>query len=312
MEKVILSDYGYHTAQIEINASCNMACSFCPYPLKEDKVTKLPWQDIKNIIDQIDSGDKKLRWLAFSHFNEPLLDNRLFEIADYAKKSGFKILLTTNGVLLNKEKNIEGIFNLKPQVKISLQVLDSNLHKKERGLNLDMDRYVETIVDFCKKAKNKDFNVQVDVGCGFNTKFSYYLRKVLGTSTGDPSVPRNIRTTILQLREILKKFYEVSDDEYKENLMALIDIKKVKKIFSKDYFNQDGFDVYKNVNIKIRQFWYGRKLQDFKPIDNNFSCMSDNLGILADGNLVPCCLAYSKDISLGQLKTQSFKILPKL
>ena len=49
MEKVTLSDYGYTAIGIEINSNCNMECSFCPYPLKEDKTTKLPLDDIKNL-----------------------------------------------------------------------------------------------------------------------------------------------------------------------------------------------------------------------------------------------------------------------
>ena len=150
MEKVTLSNYGYYAANIEINASCNMACTFCPYPIKEDKKTKLPIEDVKKILDQIDPNDEKLEYIAFAQVNEPLLDNRFFEIAEYAKKSGLPVRLTTNGVLLNKEKNVEGIFRLKPDVKISLQVLDSNLHKTARGLNLDLDKYVKTIINKAK------------------------------------------------------------------------------------------------------------------------------------------------------------------
>ena len=48
MEKITLSEYGYDCLQIETASACNMACSFCPYPLKDDKTTKLPLQDIKN------------------------------------------------------------------------------------------------------------------------------------------------------------------------------------------------------------------------------------------------------------------------
>ena len=307
MEKINLSDYGYDCLQIETASACNMACSFCPYPLKEDKTTKLALQDIKNIIDQIDPNDKKFRHIDLSLFNEPLLDSRVFEVAQYAKKSGFKVLMTTNGVLLNKEKNVNGILNLKPEVVISLQVLDTNIHKAARGLNLDLDRYVQTIIDFCKKAKNKDFNVHVVVGCNFNSRFSYFLKKILGVSTGDPSVPRDIKTTLIKLKGILKQFYEISDDQYKDNLKALTDIKEMKKIFGKDYGAQDGFYIFKNVNVKVRLFWYGKKLTEFKPIDNNFSCQSSNLAILADGNVLPCCLAYTNDISIGKVANGSLK-----
>ena len=178
MEKITLSDYGYDCLQIETASACNMACTFCPYPLKEDKTTKLPVNEIKNIIDQVNPEDKKFRHIDFSLFNEPLLDSRVFEVAEYAKKSGFKILMTTNGILLNKEKNVTNILNLKPEVVISLQVLDTSTHKEARGLNLDLDRYVKPIIDFCIKAKNKDFNVQVDIGCNYNSKLSFYLKKI--------------------------------------------------------------------------------------------------------------------------------------
>ena len=53
MEKATVSNYGYHAVHIEINANCNMACTFCPYPIKDDKTTKLPMEDIKSVIDQI-------------------------------------------------------------------------------------------------------------------------------------------------------------------------------------------------------------------------------------------------------------------
>ena len=60
MERINISEYGYHAAQIEINSNCNMACSFCPYPIKEDKTTKIPLDNVKNIIDQINPDDQKL------------------------------------------------------------------------------------------------------------------------------------------------------------------------------------------------------------------------------------------------------------
>ena len=47
-EKIKLSEYQYRILQIETTAACNMACSFCPYPLKEDKsfiISSLPQAD---------------------------------------------------------------------------------------------------------------------------------------------------------------------------------------------------------------------------------------------------------------------------
>ena len=102
MEKIILSNFGFRILQIETKAACNMACSFCPYPLKEDKTSSLEMNEIKKIINQISSGDKEFKYITFSQFNEPLLDSRIFEIIEYTKRLGHKIYFITNGFLLNK------------------------------------------------------------------------------------------------------------------------------------------------------------------------------------------------------------------
>ena len=50
VEKIKISDFGFDTLQIESTAACNMACSFCPYPLKDDKTSKLSLEDIYNLL----------------------------------------------------------------------------------------------------------------------------------------------------------------------------------------------------------------------------------------------------------------------
>ena len=143
-----LSKYGFNILQIETAANCNMACSFCPYPLKNDKSSTLNMDVITNLIDQINPNDPGFEHITFSQFNEPLLDNRIFEIIKYAKSKNFKVLLITNGLLLNKEKNIKGIIENDIKLKISLQVLDSTRHKDARGLNLEIENYLKTIINF--------------------------------------------------------------------------------------------------------------------------------------------------------------------
>ena len=97
--KIKLSDYGFTILQIESTAACNMACSFCPYPLKEDKSSKMSIEDIKNIINQLNPDDEKFKYVTFSQFNEPLLDKRIFELIEYVQSQGFKVLMITNGLL---------------------------------------------------------------------------------------------------------------------------------------------------------------------------------------------------------------------
>ena len=63
------------------------------------------------------------------------------------------------------------------------------------------------------------------------------------------------------------------------------------------------------MSLKIKPFLYGRRISEFYPINNNFSCDSKILAVLADGNVVPCCLTYDDTISMGKFKNNNLKDL---
>ena len=98
--------------------------------------------------DEIDFKEKGFKYVTFSQFNEPLLDRRIFDILKFCKEKEIPVLFVTNGLLLNKEKNIENLIKFGTNIKISLQVLEADKHKDARGLNMELDRYVKTIVNF--------------------------------------------------------------------------------------------------------------------------------------------------------------------
>jgi len=304
-----LSSYGFNILQIESYAACNMECSFCPYPLKDDKESKLSLEDIKGIIDQINPNDPKLDYITFSQFNEPLLDNRIFDLISYAQEKGLKVLLITNGLLLNKKKNIENLFKYKPLIKISLQVIDQNVHSEARGLNLELKKYSKTIFDFCKLANEecKDLDISIDVGCSFNESGpTLLLKKIMGLQTGDPSVAVNQNDLFKNLDLLVQDLSQINKDYFSNNNMDFRNNK-----FSIDYKKQSGFKITENIKLKIKPFFYGRRMKDFEPIPSDiFSCHNQILGILSDGSVLPCCLAYDDSISLGNIKEQKlFDIL---
>ena len=311
MEKINLSNFGFSILQIESTAACNMACSFCPYPLKEDKKTKMDFDYIKKIIDQINPLDNKFRYVTFSQFNEPLLDNRIFELIEYVQKQGFKVLLITNGLLLNKEKNIQELLRLKPDLKISLQVIEPN-KLDERGLNLDMDVYAKTIFNFCNRIKDTELQTVIDIGNQYNnSKFKYFMKKILGLSTGDPSVPKSSSETLNKFKIFLEKLNKINGSYIDKNTLDGLNEDLAKSQFEfapNDHNLQKGFKIAKNIELKLKHFWYGRKIKDFFPaIDRSFSCHNPVLGIQADGNVVPCCLAYDDSISQGNIKKETLK-----
>ncbi len=302
--EIKLSDYGFNILQIESYAACNMECSFCPYPLKDDKESKLSLEDIKKVIDQIDPKDPKFDYITFSQFNEPLLDNRIFDLIGYAQERGLKVLLITNGLLLNKKKNIENLFKYMPTIKISLQVIDQNVHSKARGLNLELQKYSKTIFDFCKLANEqcKDLDISIDVGCSFNESgITFLLKKIMGLQVGDPSVAVNKKDLFKNLDLFIKDLSQINNDYFLNNNMNYRN-----GSFNLDYRKQAGFKISENIKLKIKPFFYGRRMKDFEPIPSDiFSCHNQILGILSDGSVLPCCLAYDDSISLGNIKEKN-------
>ena len=182
-------------------------------------------------------------------------------------------------------------------MKISLQILDKQFLTETRGLNLEFDKYLDTIVNFCNQVKNSNINISIDIGCNFNSnQIKLLAKKILGLQIGDPSVPDTIKEATSLFSKYINKFEDTLND--KNDTIE-------KSHFNANYLNQDGYKLYNNITLKVKPFSYGRKIQDFFPINNNFACNSKILGILADGNVVPCCLAYDDRLSLGSVHKES-------
>lgn len=297
---ITLSKFGFRVLQIETYGLCNMSCGFCPYPLKNEskKKKKLDLEKIYQILDQIDSNDPEFKYVTFSHFNEPLLDSRIFEIIKYSQQKKLKTYLITNGLLLNKEKNIKNILELKPELKISLQVLDSSKHKLSRGINLEIDDYLKTIIKFIKIVKNTKIKLTIDIGSNFNeNRIKIFLKKIFGLSVGDKNVPETLNETFKQFVDLINshRFDLLENNNY--------NFKNLEKKYFKDssYLSQEGLQLFENVKIKIKKFQFGRAILENYSRDNNFVCNSEILGVQSDGNIVPCCLAYDDSISLGNV-----------
>ena len=46
-----MSDYGFTVLQIETKSNCNMACKFCPYPIRDDNKSIMQDKDVFKLID---------------------------------------------------------------------------------------------------------------------------------------------------------------------------------------------------------------------------------------------------------------------
>jgi MoaA/NifB/PqqE/SkfB family radical SAM enzyme len=90
--------------QVEITTYCNAACIYCPRTIYKNS-----WRDRHLPLDlflKIKSAFPKTKHLHLQGWGEPFLNPDFFTMASIAKKEGLQIGTTTNGTLLDQEKNV--------------------------------------------------------------------------------------------------------------------------------------------------------------------------------------------------------------
>ena len=229
---------------LEITNVCNLNCCFCPGTRRE-----------KGFMSVAEFGilSEKLRgytdFLYFHLMGEPLLHPALGGLLDIAGEKGFKVIITTNGTLLDKAGETLLNSGVVHKVNISLQSFEGN-----RGE--EPEHYVLMCADFAKRAADRG-------------KLCV-LR--LWNENGADSLNGEIRSVIAG----------IFPPPWKESRRSLTLAPRV--------FLEPGehFD------------WPALSAPD-RGEDCFCYGLRDQIGVLCDGTVVPCCLDHEGDIALGNL-----------
>lgn len=240
----------FHKVYLEISNVCNLQCSFCPGTSRKPKVMQQ---------EEFCALTEKLRpWTDFLYFHlmgEPLCHPHLEEYLRLAGEQGFKVILTTNGTLLQKQK---GILLNSPglhKVNISLHAFEAN------DLAVPFQQYLHDCFDFGTTAAGSKLVV-------------YRLWNHGGLDAKN--------------QQILALMQEAFPGEWVQERHGI-------RIADRTYLEYgDKFD------------W-----PDLSAPENsgNTFCygLRDQIGVLCDGTVVPCCLDHEGDIPLGNLHHQTME-----
>jgi radical SAM protein with 4Fe4S-binding SPASM domain len=297
-----LEQYGYSILQIETRASCNMSCQFCPYPLRGDKNSILPDVVVQRLIDEVSPIGENFEYICFSQYNEPLMDDRIFDFIKYARLKKIPSMIVTNALLLNRRETLGKLLAAEPEIiKISLQTINSDSFNKTRGISLEISKYFEIVYSFLSAARSSSSQIKVDIGCNFLNDWMFGLKTILGVSTGDPSISQNLKSMQKDIVSFLAGLNKY-DNSFDINWDSL---NKFMANTSTDYISEKGFPLAGNIVLKVKPFIYGRRIADFHPAIHPFACHNRILGVLADGTVTPCCLVYNQSLSLGNVQERS-------
>lgn len=235
---------------LEISNVCNLNCAFCPGTsrkpgiMSEEAFASLlpklrPWSD----------------FLYFHLMGEPLCHPQLERFLHLAGDAGFKVILTTNGTLLNKQQEILLSSSALHKINISLHAFEAN------DLSVPFSQYLSQCLDFGQAATGKKLVV-------------YRLWNQGGAEELNGRILTALKSAFPEPWNEERRGYRLDERIYLEY---------GDKFDWPDLSAEDGG---KNV------FCYG---------------LRDQVGVLCDGTVVPCCLDHNGDIPLGNLFHQSME-----
>lgn len=234
----------FQKVYLEISNVCNLSCQFCPgTKRKKHFMTESEFSALL----------PKLRpWTNFLYFHlmgEPLCHPKLEQFLDTAGNHGFKVILTTNGTLLQKQQSLLLTSAALHKVNISLHAFEAN------DLSVPFEAYLKQCFDFGKAAEGKKLVVFRLWNHGGAEQRNDEILKTLEAFFPKPWVQE-------------RKGIRIGNRIYLEY--------------------GDKFD------------WPDLSAQDY---GEQVFCygLRDQIGVLCDGTVVPCCLDHDGDLALGNL-----------
>lgn len=192
---------------------------------------------------------------------EPFLNKNLGSFLQIAKEANINVNITSNGTLISNVKDILINSNAVRQINISLHSFEANQN------NINFYDYLNNILQFIEEANEK-----TEIICSL---------RLWNIDTEELKANNNLNLEILKLIE----------DKLKINFSikgALLDKR----------------------GIKLKERVYLNMAEKFSWPDSNISLISeevfchglrDQIGILLDGTVVPCCLDSEGKIPLGNI-----------
>ena len=252
-----------------VNRRCNSRCRMCTcWRMEDDELPASVWiralQSLKKFVGTFN--------INFSG-GEPLLKSDLFEILEFCSKENIMAGITTNGILLNKEK-VKRIIDCRLfNVNISIDSMEDRIHDGIRGVPGMLAR-VKGNIDYlneCKKKAGTDLKIIVKpIVCAENL---HSLDKIV-------EYAKKMDITGVNFQPIFKW-----SDESKE--MLNVDFESLNTMIEKLIkMKQGGYPII-NSEAAIRQW-----TDHFKGIipQRNSPCVVSlrNITIFSNGDIVPC------------------------
>lgn len=101
MNKLDVNSMEYlNTVSMELASKCNLKCRMCSHPTNQREPGMMSMDDFKVIIQKLLKTN--IRQL-FLNMGEPFMNRAIFRMIAFAKRNGFSVFISTNGLLLTDD-----------------------------------------------------------------------------------------------------------------------------------------------------------------------------------------------------------------
>ena len=237
----------FRKVYLEISNICNLHCSFCPGTRRPLKA--MTEEEFSVLIAKLKPYTD---FLYFHLMGEPLCHPQLNRFLELAGLQGFKVILTTNGTLLNRHQEMLLNSPALHKVNVSLHSFEAN----EIGVSLQ--EYLAGCFSFAQAAQGK---------------------KIVA----------------------FRLWNQGGADEKNAEILAYF-----AQFFPKPWVNESrGIRLGDRVYLEYGDKFDWPDLSCEEGTDKIFCYgLRDQIGVLCDGTVVPCCLDHEGDIPLGNLLSQ--------
>lgn len=231
-------------AYLEITNACNLNCSFCPGTRRQPRF--MTAEEFSTLAGKLRAHTD---YLYFHLMGEPLLHPELERFLEIADRLGFKVIITTNGTLLESRLESLSAASCLHKINISLQSFEAN----PKG---ELEPYVLACARSAKLLSQ----------AGKICVFRLWNKNGLDYLNGE-------------IERILQRLFPLPWKEGRNSLSL-------------------GERVWLEPGDKFD--WPDKASSD---LGDSCFCygLRDQIGVLCDGTLVPCCLDHEGDIPLGNL-----------
>ncbi|MDO5546251.1 MAG: radical SAM/SPASM domain-containing protein [Eubacteriales bacterium] len=240
----------FQKVYLEISNLCNLRCGFCPGTRRPPK--RLSEEEFSHLMSCLRPYTD---YLYFHLMGEPLCHPEIGRFLALAQEYGFRVILTTNGTLLTRQRDTLLNAPALHKINISLHAFEAN------ELDIPFSEYLNGCFSFGRAAKGGPLLV-------------YRLWNRGGADEKNDEILTAMEHSFPKPWTVERRGTRIAHRVYLEY---------GEKFDWPDLNAEDG---------GRGLFCYG---------------LRDQIGVLCDGTVVPCCLDHEGDIALGNLFQQSME-----